>query len=163
MFLNLSRNHLSCGIPRSIGSLNYLESLDLSSNQLSEAIPPSITHLLLLSMLNVSKNHLSGKIPVGSQIQTLTDPSIYSDNFGLCGFPLDNLCADTLLTPDERNAQDGRNDEGKDQWLYYCVIVGIVFGFWLWFALLFTVQRWRCGFHFFVDDMQHKIMLKMSH
>jgi Leucine-rich repeat (LRR) protein len=156
-FLNLSRNHLSCGIPQGIGSLNSLESLDLSSNDLWGEIPPSISILSGLSIFNVSHNHLSGKIPAGSQIQTLTDPSIYSDNSGLCGFPLVILCADTSLPP------DGINGEGEDQWLYYCVIAGIIMGFWLWFAMLFTVQTWRCGFYFFVDDVQCKFMQKMSH
>jgi Leucine-rich repeat (LRR) protein len=117
-FLNLSRNHLSCGIPQDIGSLNSLEFLDLSCNELSGAIPPSITNISGLSTFNVSNNHLSGKIPVGSQIQTLTDPSIYSNNSGLCGFPLDILCTNTLFKPDGRNAPDGRNSDGEDRWLY---------------------------------------------
>lgn len=163
MFLNLSRNHLSCGIPENIGSLDFLESLDLSSNELSGAIPTPVSNLSKLSALNLSNNHLSGEIPFGSQIQTLTDPSIYSNNSGLCGFPLDNMCADTSLTPDRRNEQDGRNGEGKDQWLYYCVTVGIVFGFSLWFALLFAIETWRRRFHFFVDDIHRKIMKEIPH
>jgi hypothetical protein len=154
-FLNLSGNYLSCGIPGDIGNLNVLEALDLSSNGLSGAIPPSISSLSGLNTLNVSNNFLSGKIPSGSQIQTLTDPLIYSNNSGLCGFPLDVPCANTSHAPDERNG------EGKDHWMYYFVIAGVLFGFYLWFGMLFTIEKWIFDFLFFVDDMQCKIK-KMS-
>ncbi|CAM0956853.1 unnamed protein product [Alopecurus aequalis] len=156
-FLNLSRNNLSCGIPRDIGSWHTLESLDLSSNELSGAIPASISALTSLSTFNISNNHLSGKIPSGSQIQTLNDPSIYSNNYGLCGLPLDVPCANTSLASDETNG------EGVDQWLCYSVIAGVVFGFWVWFGMLFTIQTWRSVLLFYVDDMQRKIMHKVSH
>ncbi|XP_073356927.1 uncharacterized protein [Aegilops tauschii subsp. strangulata] len=105
-FLNLSRNNLSCGIPKNIGSLTFLESLDLSSNELAGAIPPSISSLLALGALNVSNNHLSGKIPARSQMQTLTDPSIYSNNSGLCGFPIDIPCTNASLASDNRNGKE---------------------------------------------------------
>ncbi|XP_037471273.1 receptor-like protein EIX2, partial [Triticum dicoccoides] len=154
-FLNLSRNHLSCRIPQDIGSLSFLEILDLSSNQLFGNIPQSITRLSGLNTLNVSNNLLSGKIPTGNQIQTLTDPSIYSNNSGLCGFPLIISCTNTSLAPDERNGEE------EDHWMYYCVIAGIVSGLWLWFGMLFTVKSWRCGFLSFVDGMQCKIMKKL--
>jgi hypothetical protein len=154
-FLNLSRNRLSCGIPTDVGSLNNLESLDLSSNELSGAIPQSISALTMLSTLNISNNHLAGKIPSGSQIQTFNDPSIYSNNYGLCGSPLDP-CANTSLASDERNG------EGVDQWLCYSVTAGVVFGFWLWFGMLFTVQTWRSALLLYVDAMQCKIMRKVS-
>jgi Leucine-rich repeat (LRR) protein len=156
-FLNLSRNHLSCGIPRDIGSLNLLESLDLSWNQLSGAIPLSISALSTLSTFNISNNHLAGRIPSGSQIQTLDDPSIYSNNYGLCGLPLiDVPCANTSLASDERNG------EGFDQWLCYSVIAGVVFGFWLWFGMLFTIETWRSALLFCVDKMHCKVMQKVS-
>jgi hypothetical protein len=136
--------------------LNVLEALDLSSNGLSGAIPQTISSLSGLSTLNVSGNLLSGKIPAGSQIQTLTDPSIYFNNSGLCGFPLDIPCSNTLLAPDERTG------EVEDMWMYYCVIAGIVFGLWLWFGVLFIIETWRCDFLFFVDYMQYKIMQRVS-
>ncbi|XP_037472393.1 receptor-like protein EIX2, partial [Triticum dicoccoides] len=154
-FLNLSRNHLSCSIPENISSLTFLESLDLSSNGLTGAIPSSISSVPWLTMLNVSNNLLSGKIPAGNQLRTLTDPSVYSNNSGLCGFPLNISCTNTSLAPDERNGEE------EDHWMYYCVIVGIVSGLWLWFGMLFTVKSWRCGFLSFVDGMQCKIMKKL--
>ncbi|XP_020186674.2 uncharacterized protein [Aegilops tauschii subsp. strangulata] len=155
-FLNLSRNHLSCGIPKDIGSLRNLESLDLSCNELYGNIPQSISILSGLSTFNISNNHLSGKIPTGSQMQTLTDPSIYRNNSGLCGFPLEDC-------PNTSPASDEKTGEGEDQWLYYCVTAGVVFGFWLWFGLLFSVETWRCALLFSVDGMQSKIMQKVSH
>uniref|UniRef100_A0A8R7R6N9 Uncharacterized protein n=1 Tax=Triticum urartu TaxID=4572 RepID=A0A8R7R6N9_TRIUA len=83
-----SRNNLSGSIPKDIGNLKLLESLDLSWNKLSGHIPPSVSNLMSLSNLNLSNNLLSGEIPTGSQLQTLDDPSIYDNNLGLCGPPL---------------------------------------------------------------------------
>lgn len=156
-FLNLSRNRLSCGIPTDIGSLKNLEFLDLSSNELAGAIPQSISILSSLSIFNISNNHLSGKIPTGSQMQTLTDPLSYYNNSGLCGFPI-APCANTSLASEET-----KGEENQDQWLYYCVIAGIVFGFWLWFGVLFTMETWRSAVLLFVDGMQCNIMKKVSH
>jgi Leucine-rich repeat (LRR) protein len=155
-FLNLSGNNLSCSIPQNIGSFKYLESLDLSLNNLSGAIPPSISSLLSLSKLNLSNNNLSGKIPTGSQLQTLTEPSIYGNNPGLCGFPLDS-CTNDSPQYDVRNGRDC-----DDQWLYYCVIAGIVFGFWLWCGMILSIPKWRCFVFLFVDRMQYNVMLKLQ-
>ncbi|OEL23599.1 hypothetical protein BAE44_0015383 [Dichanthelium oligosanthes] len=155
-FLNLSGNNFSCSIPRNIGSFKYLESLDLSLNNLSGVIPPSISDLLALSKLNLSNNHLSGEIPTGSQLQTFNDPSIYSNNPGLCGAPLNINC--TNASP----PSDVRNDRDCDQWLYYCVIAGIVFGFWLSCGMIFSLPKWRHSVFFCVDRMQYKVMLKLQ-
>ncbi|KAL6643115.1 hypothetical protein ACP70R_021296 [Stipagrostis hirtigluma subsp. patula] len=157
-FLNLSRNHLSCGIPKNIGSLKYLESLDLSWNELSGPIPPSISSLTSLSTLHLSNNQLSGKIPTGNQLQTLTDPQIYCNNSGLCGFPLDVPCANTSLASDEIYGK-----QFEDQWLFYWVIAGIVFGFWLWFGMFFSIAKWRYYVFSFVDAMQCNITQKVHH
>ncbi|KAF8672739.1 hypothetical protein HU200_049436 [Digitaria exilis] len=152
-FLNLSGNNLSCSIPLNIGNFKYLESLDLSLNNLSGAIPPSISDLQSLDKLNLSNNHLSGKIPTGSQLQTLTDPSIYANNPGLCGPPL-SPCANDSSPYDVRN---GRNYD--DQWLYYCVIAGVVFGFWLWCGMLISIPGWRRSIFLFVDLIQDKVTI----
>ncbi|CDP05556.1 unnamed protein product [Coffea canephora] len=81
---NLSKNHLNGRIPQKIGNLKQLETLDLSMNELNGEIPPSLSGLNSLSSLNLSYNKLSGPIPSGNQLQTLTDPSIYEGNIGLC-------------------------------------------------------------------------------
>ncbi|CAL4942253.1 unnamed protein product [Urochloa decumbens] len=155
-FLNLSGNNLSCSIPQNIGSFKYLESLDLSLNNLSGVIPPSISDLLSLSKLNLSNNHLSGKIPTGNQLQTFNDPSIYSNNPGLCGPPLDINCTNASPALDKKIVKD------CDQWLYYCVTGGIVFGFWLWCGMMLSILKWRRSIFLFVDYMQYKIMLKLQ-
>jgi hypothetical protein len=49
-----------------------------------------------------------------------------------------------------------------DQWLCYSVTAGVVFGFWVWFGMLFTVQAWRSALLLSVDAMQCKIMRKVS-
>ena len=155
-FLNLSRNNMSCTIPKNIGSLKYLESLDLSWNELSGPIPPGMSSLQSLNTLNLSNNHLSGKIPTGNQLQTLIDPSIYGNNPDLCGPPLSISCQDPLRAFDVGNGR-----ECQDPWLYYCVIAGIVFGFWLWYGMLFSIVKLRYSVFLFVDRMQYKIMQKV--
>ncbi|CAD6247211.1 unnamed protein product [Miscanthus lutarioriparius] len=132
-FLNLSRNRFSGCIPEDIGGFKNLESLDLSWNELSGSIPPSISQLMSLDSLNLS-NHLSGEIPAGYQLQTLTDPSIYSSNFGLCGFPLNIVCSNgsNSATKFSRNHQELE----ALSW-YYSILAGLAFGLWLWFGALF--------------------------
>uniref|UniRef100_A0A453JAZ8 Leucine-rich repeat-containing N-terminal plant-type domain-containing protein n=1 Tax=Aegilops tauschii subsp. strangulata TaxID=200361 RepID=A0A453JAZ8_AEGTS len=110
-----------------------LEFLDLSCNELSGGIPPSISNLPSLGMLNLSNNCLEGHIPTGNQLQTLADPSIYGNNQGLCGFPL-SVCEPTSGERAEDHTKLG------DLGLCYSVILGTVFGFWLWFGALFFLD-----------------------
>ena len=133
-FLNLSRNRFSGCIPEDIGGFKNLESLDLSWNELSGSIPPSISQLMSLDSLNLSNNHLSGEIPAGYQLQTLADPSIYSNSFGLCGFPLNIVCSNgsNSATKFSRNHQELE----ALSW-YYSILAGLAFGLWLWFGALF--------------------------
>ncbi|KAE8777486.1 LRR receptor-like serine/threonine-protein kinase FLS2 [Hordeum vulgare] len=150
-FLNMSRNHLFGGIPKDIGNLKLLESFDLSWNKLSGAIPSSISNLLFLSSLNLSNNLLSGEIPTGNQLRTLDDPSIYSNNLGLCGSLLNISC---------KNGTDGGTEQHEQLetiWMYYSVIAGTVFGLWLWFGMLFFWKLWRCAFLSCIDAMQQKV------
>ncbi|KAM3228529.1 hypothetical protein ACQJBY_059898 [Aegilops geniculata] len=155
--LNMSRNYLSGGIPKDIGNLKWLESLDLSWNKLSGPIPPSISNLIFLCSLNLSNNLLSGEIPTGNQLQTLDDPSIYSNNLGLCGSLLNISCknSSSLMTTSRQDLEA--------IWMYYSVIAGTVFGFWLWFGTLFFWKIWRCAFLSCIDAMQQKVMNKMKH
>uniref|UniRef100_A0ACD5YNJ5 Uncharacterized protein n=1 Tax=Avena sativa TaxID=4498 RepID=A0ACD5YNJ5_AVESA len=158
-FLNMSRNNLSGGIPRLIGNLKKLESLDLSWNKLSGPIPPSISNLTFLNTLNLSNNILSGEIPTGSQLQTLNDPSIYSNNLGLCGPPLSIACTNnsSIVTP-----VDGAKEHHQDLWLYYSVIAGVVFGFWVWFGALFFCKILRFAFISCIDALYQQLMQKMK-
>ena len=96
---------MSGKIPRKIGELESLESLDLSVNELLGMIPDSMSSITKLSYLNLSYN-FSGKIPKGNQLQTLGDPYIYAGNPLLCGATLLNKCLD-----DEPH--QGNKDNGK--------------------------------------------------
>ncbi|KAK1696110.1 hypothetical protein QYE76_012807 [Lolium multiflorum] len=157
-YLNLSGNHLLGCIPNNIGNLVLLESLDLRQNQLSGGIPPSFAALMSISVLNLSYNGLSGRIPTGRQLQTLVDPSIYSHNLGLCGFPLEGCMNSSTPTRNEV----GQVGDREALWLYCFVAAGFIFGFWLyWGMFLFYSETWRCPFHQYVDNMQGKATKKL--
>uniref|UniRef100_A0ACD5ZA02 Uncharacterized protein n=1 Tax=Avena sativa TaxID=4498 RepID=A0ACD5ZA02_AVESA len=161
-FLSLSRNNLSGPIPSNIGNLKDVESLDLSWNKLSGPIPSSISHLMFLSSLNFSNNLPSGEIPTGNQLQTLNDPSIYSNNRGLCGVPLSIPCK---TNSSSTTALDGATEDHyglETLWLYYSLISGIVFGFWVWFGALFFWKFWRFAFFSCIDSLHEKCILKMK-
>ena len=85
--------------------------------------------------------------------EALTDPSIYGNNLGLCGFPL-SACEPTL------GQGAGDHKELRDLGLCYSVILGIVFGFWLWFGALFFLEQWRVCFLHCVDGLGIKIAVR---
>ena len=138
--LNMSRNKLSGSIPKDIGNLKLLESLDLSWNKLYGSIPPSVSNLVSLTTLNLSNNLLSGEIPTGNQLQTLNDPSIYSNNLGLCGLPLSTPCKHDSSSATVLDQPNEHDHELETLWLYYSVIAGTVFGFWIWFGTSFFLK-----------------------
>jgi hypothetical protein len=143
--------------------LEDVESFDLSWNKLSGPIPSSISQLIFLSSLNLSSNLLSGEIPTGNQLQTLNDPSIYSNNLALCGVPLRIPCKSDTSSTTTLDGANEANHRLKTLWLYYSVIAGTVFGFWVWFGALFFLKLWRFAFFGFIDAMQQNVMLKMKH
>lgn len=153
--LNLSRNHLSGSIPENIGNLELLESLDCSWNELSGAIPSSLSKLASLSSLNLSHNLLSGEVPTGNQLQSLDDPSIYTSNSGLCGFPLSISCPNGSGTtqPLEKSKE---HDLEFD--VYYSTIAGLIFGFLVWSGSLIVLDPCRTCIFCFVDRTQDKVM-----
>ncbi|CAL5007174.1 unnamed protein product [Urochloa decumbens] len=150
-FLNLSRNHLCGDIPKDIGNLKTLESLDLSWNELSGSIPSSMSQLKSLDSLNLSSNHLVGEIPTGSQLETLVEPSIYSNNFGICGFPLNISCSNGS---NSAPALSAHSHEIEVLSCYYSVLAGLTFGFWLWSGLLLLLKPWRVVVFHYIDQIQ---------
>ncbi|KAM0850962.1 hypothetical protein ACQ4PT_052741 [Festuca glaucescens] len=161
-FLNLSRNNLSGAIPSNIGNLKNVESLDLSWNKLSGPIPPSISHLMFLGSLNLSNNLLSGEIPTGNQLQTFSDPSIYRNNLGLCGVPLSIPCKNDSSSTTPLDGAKEDHHELETLWLYYSVIAGTIFGFWVWFGALFFCKIWRFAFFSCIDALHEKCIMKMK-
>ena len=91
--LNISHNHLSGEIPKEFSDLLDLETLDISSNQLQGIIPAGLAGLTFLSSLNLSKNNLSGRIPFNRHWDTF-GPASFSGNPNLCGPPLQRSCGD---------------------------------------------------------------------
>jgi hypothetical protein len=161
--LNLSRNYLSGSIPEHISNLTLLESLDLSCNKLSGPIPSAMSHLLSLNSFNLSNNNLSGEIPTGNQLNTLVDPSIYSNNPGLCGFPLSIACTNLSNSTTTLDGAKEHRQDLESLLLYYMIIAGVIFGFWLWFGALFFCESQRFVFFSSIDAMQIKVVQKMKH
>ncbi|XP_027181932.1 putative receptor like protein 25 [Coffea eugenioides] len=93
-------------------------------NALFGAIPESLSDLYSLNFLNLSHNKLSGPIPSGNQLQTLTDPSIYEGNSGLCGKPLPNNCSEhKLLAKNGPIDDDEGHSESDWSWFYAGIMV----------------------------------------
>ncbi|XP_039137106.1 receptor-like protein EIX2 [Dioscorea cayenensis subsp. rotundata] len=155
--LNLSRNQLSGQLSEKIGQLRWLEVLDLSMNNLSGALPPTMTNLTSLNHLNLSYNNFYGEIPYGGQLEALPDPSIYSGNQGLCGFPLDKKCEieAPAQPPTLPNNEDDNNLENI--WFYLSMSLGFIFGFWAISGALILKKRWRYAYFRFVDHIYDKI------
>ncbi|KAL6857115.1 hypothetical protein ACP4OV_018497 [Aristida adscensionis] len=155
--LNLSWNHLSGKIPEKIGSMKSIESLDLSWNNLSGEIPPSLSDLTYLSSLDLSCNNLSGPIPPGRQLDTLytQDPSIYNENIGLCGPPLERSCSGKNA-PDDGYKQEDINYSNSV--LFYVGLgSGFLFGLWVVFCVLLFKKVWRMAYFRLTDKVCDEI------
>ncbi|KAL6312480.1 hypothetical protein AAG906_021696 [Vitis piasezkii] len=72
--LDLGNNNLSGMLPKSLGQLQWLESLHLNDNKLSGELLSSFQNLSRLQLLDLSYNQLSGKVPswIGTAFINLT-------------------------------------------------------------------------------------------
>jgi hypothetical protein len=155
--LNLSHNNLSGSIPDAIGNMKALNSLDLSVNKLTGMIPPSMASLTFLSYMNLSHNNFSGRIPIGSQLQTLTDPSIYVGNRDLCGAPLPKNCSNNDDQTTTSNGKYEEVDEPKRVWFYLDIACGFAAGFWGVIGVLLFKKQWRHKLFMFSEVVIDKI------
>ncbi|XP_027152324.1 receptor-like protein EIX2 [Coffea eugenioides] len=161
--LNLSQNHLTERIPDKIGNLKQLETLDLSMNALFGAIPESLSDLYSLNSLNLSHNKLSGPIPSGNQLQTLTDPSIYEGNSGLCGKPLPNNCSEHK-SPTKNGPIDDDEGHGESDWSWFYAGIGPGFAAGLSgvLGILLFKKSWRYAYFKFIESACDKIWVKTT-
>ncbi|OAY69016.1 Phytosulfokine receptor 1 [Ananas comosus] len=150
--LDLSFNDISGTIP-DLSGMSNLESLDLSHNHLTGAIPPSLSRLHFLSNFSVAYNNLSGQIPKEGQFDTFNDPSIYMDNYYLCGPPTENNCSKNSYTDGEGN------NETKTTWSYFEIGLGFVIGFWSICGILIFKESWSNTFFEMIDKLFYKIYI----
>ncbi|KAI3410760.1 uncharacterized protein J3R85_018460 [Psidium guajava] len=150
-FLNISYNAISGSIPPILGNLHQLESLDLSWNHLFGTIPAQLANLDFLSFLNLSNNQLVGSIPTSGQFLTFSESS-FEGNLGLCGLQLNKSCSITKNITEEAS-DDGDSDDNEKKWLYMGLLLGFVFGFWVFCGPLLFIQSWRFAYYRFWDKV----------
>ncbi|XP_022746282.1 LRR receptor-like serine/threonine-protein kinase GSO1 [Durio zibethinus] len=152
--LNLSGNLLTGKIPENIGNMKLLESLDLSMNRLHGEIPSSFSNLNFLNHLNLSYNNLTGQIPSGTQLQSF-DRFSYIGNH-LCGPPITKNCSGGTPGITNGDSSEGRH-RSKMNWLYVSMVVGFVMGFWGVVAPLFFIRSWRFAYYKKLEHIGDKL------
>nr|XP_023905576.1 receptor-like protein 9DC3 [Quercus suber]XP_023905577.1 receptor-like protein 9DC3 [Quercus suber] len=137
--LNFSHNNLIGYIPPSFGNLSNLEWLDLSFNKLTGEIPRQLVDLPWLEVLKLSHNQLIGHIPSGKQFNTFDNDS-YTENKGLCGFPLSRTCNNlepkkpppvTLQQEDNLGPENGFSWQAISMGYGCGVIFGMLMGYFM--------------------------------
>ncbi|KAL4274222.1 hypothetical protein AHAS_AhasUnG0015700 [Arachis hypogaea] len=113
-------------IPKEIGNMKQLESLDLSKNDLTGEIPESMSSLSFLNNLNLSFNNLRGQIPSGTQLQSFSELS-YIGNADLCGPPLPKNCSNH--GDDTKASGENDDDDGDESDFLSCLYMGLGVGF----------------------------------
>ena len=79
--LDLGVNHLTGSIPTALGNLAQLQSLDLTRNNLTGAIPAELGSLARLTVLALGGNALTGEIPAGlGNLADLTQLYLWGNN-----------------------------------------------------------------------------------
>lgn len=81
--LDLYQNSLEGSLPRELGKLQNLVTLQVQHNNLSGGIPPSLCDLVRLSKLNLRGNCMSGKLPQElGRMRSLVFLSLRNNDFG---------------------------------------------------------------------------------
>ncbi|CAO2829798.1 unnamed protein product [Amaranthus hypochondriacus] len=77
--LDLFHNNLTGPIPSSLSKLSNLKFLRLNDNNLTGRIPRELTKLGNLKILNVSNNNLCGAFPISGSFSKLTEESFVNN------------------------------------------------------------------------------------
>ncbi|XP_039022463.1 receptor-like protein EIX2 [Hibiscus syriacus] len=152
--LNLSRNLLTGNIPDSIGNMKLMESLDLSMNHLHGGIPSSFSNLNFLNHFNVSYNNLTGQIPTATQLQSFENSSFMGNH--LCGPPVSKSCS-TKGVPTDATKNGDNSGRSKVNGFYVSMVVGFVMGFWGVVAPLFFIRSWRHAYYGKLEHIGNKV------
>ncbi|XP_010519011.1 PREDICTED: receptor-like protein 2 [Tarenaya hassleriana] len=144
--VDLSENRLFGNIPDEISYLAKLETLDVSRNNLTGEIPGSLISLSFLSEFNVSDNNLSGPVPAGGQFHTFTRAS-FGGNPRLCGSILERKCSSERPEMIEDNGNDPFAISGSSEF-GLGIMVGTIVGFSVAsvIGILFLDNLWKFRF-----------------
>ncbi|RDX90097.1 Leucine-rich repeat receptor protein kinase EMS1, partial [Mucuna pruriens] len=158
--LNISRNNLHGEIPSGIGNLNWLEFLDLSSNHFTGKIPSTLSKIDSLGVLDLSNNNLSGRIPWEGHLETF-DASKFEGNLELCGEPLNRSCpGDKTTVEPQGQTVDGEDDNSVlYEALYMSLGLGFFAGFWGLLGPILLCQPWRNAYGRFLNRITDYILV----
>ncbi|XBI05605.1 hypothetical protein VPH35_133756 [Triticum aestivum] len=127
--LNLSNNFLTGPIPATFANMSEIESLDLSGNRLNGSVPWQLSRLSSLEVFSVAYNNLSGCLPATGQLNTF-DMDCYRGN--------NNLRSCTSSPgPVAWNGTVGSEPDGSDPILYVVTGVSFVLAFWATITFIF--------------------------
>ncbi|QCE05421.1 protein brassinosteroid insensitive 1 [Vigna unguiculata] len=151
---------LSGTIPKEIGNLEPLESIDFSRNFFSGEIPQTMSSLHYLEVLNLSFNNFNGKIPSGTQLGSSN--LSYMGNSGLCGFPLSKICPEDEISHNTKSIGEEEGDESEVHSMFYMGLgIGFAVRFWGVLGTIFFNRRCRHAYFRFLHQIYDFTIQKM--
>lgn len=113
-------NDISGKIPKELGNLKSLVSMDMYQNKLEGEIPKSFANLKSLKFLRLNNNKLTGSIP--RELTTLSDLKVFDvSNNGLCGtIPVDGPFRSFPMESFENNKLNGPELQGLVPYDFGC-------------------------------------------
>ncbi|XBI88195.1 hypothetical protein VPH35_026183 [Triticum aestivum] len=146
--LNLSNNLFTGPIPTTFANMSEIESLDLSKNMLNGSIPWQITRLSSLEVFSVADNNLSGCLPATGRLSTF-DMDSYRGNNNLTS------CI-SHSGPVGRNGTVGSAPDDSDPILSVVTAISFVLAFWATVTFVFCHtfgQRVILKLYFFFENL----------